>query len=321
MCYSAMVNQKIKELGISYKARIQIDAFDELFKNRLAGSGAKVPRAMELQFLGDTKTMQEKRVAKLIREFRTQEFGKLTKDLKVQTERLSSAEKTLLTKVTKKAQNDQRIATDKIDSLTYRIERLNTDEITEADSRIFPGMYAPLIHVLNQERVISPFRYLLRPASEGPEFDRKYNGAYNMRRDSLDKVFWWKNLYGKHHAFMEIQAFWENVKLHDFEQRKLKKGEEEKNIVLRFDPEGLSKMVVPCIFDFNSKGDFPMQSFALITDDPNPEVAAVGHDRTPVIMKDKYLDLWLNTVGNNLESYLPVFEDKQPTYLDHSLAA
>ena len=326
MCYSALVNQKLKSLSITYQARVQIDLFEELFKSRLEGSGAKISRALEHDFLSGTKTMQEKRIATSIRDFRKSELEKLSSDLVAQKKRLSVSEKTLLTKVTKKAQKNQRIATDKIEAIQRRIERLTSNELNESDSRIYPGQYAPLITQLNSEKVIAPFRYLLRPKGQTPEFDRRYNGAYNIRRDSLQKVFWWKSIYGRHHGFMEIKSFWENVKLHDFENRELKKGEEEKNIILRFDPDGLDHMIIPCLFDFNTEGEFPLQSFALITDEPNPEVAAVGHDRTPVIMKEKYIDLWLNTSHGNLASgdltrYLPIFEDKQASFLEHRVAA
>jgi putative SOS response-associated peptidase YedK len=321
MCYSAMVNQKVKSLGITYKARVQIDMFEDLFKLRAAGSKAKIPKAMEAEFMGKAKTPIEMRIQKYIREFRSDEIKRSKDEIKKQTERLIDAEKTLLTKVTKKAQSDQRIATDKIESLTYRITNLESEKLSEMDSRIYPGMYAPLITMIDGERIVAPFRYLLRPSGQPETFDRKYNGAYNMRRDSLDKVFWWKNLYGRSHGFMEIQSFWENVTQNAFEGRKLKPAEDEKKIVLRFDPEGLDHMIVPCIYDFNTEAEFPLQSFALITDDPNPEVAAVGHDRTPVIMREKYIDTWLNTSGKDLKRFDVIFEDKQPTFFDHVLSA
>jgi hypothetical protein len=101
----------------------------------------------------------------------------------------------------------------------------------------------------------------------------------------------------------------------------LKKGEKEENMVLHFKPRDLELMTVPGIFDQNDEGKLTLHSFALITDDPNPEVAAAGHDRTPVIMREKHMDLWLNTKNVPLGNCEVVFTDKQPTYFNHQIAA
>ena len=283
--------------------------FEDVFKFRLEGSGAKISRTMEACFLEDPKTPAEKRIAKYILQFREQEVTESEKELFTQKKRLADAERTLKTKVTKKAQNDQRIATDKIEKLKYKIERLNSNKLSESDSRIYPGQYAPLVFEKDGERWVAPFRYLIRPNGESPEFDKKFNGAYNMRRDSLDRVFWWKNLFGKHHGFMEISAFWENVERHG------------RNAIIKFSPDGDYPLIVPCIFDFNKKGEFPLSSFALITDEPNPEVKAAGHDRTPIFLKEENLQMWLDTSKKDNSRFEKVFDEKQPTYFEHEVAA
>jgi putative SOS response-associated peptidase YedK len=321
MCYSALVNAHVKRLNLTYKARIEIEVFEALFKGRLEGNGAKVPRAMEAAFLETPKSAGELRITKYIRDFHKSELKKARSDLEAQEKRLAAAEKALMGKATKKAQNDRRIATDKIEKLRFRIALIESGEISESDSRIWPGHYAPLILQKDGERVIRPFRYLLRPMGQSAGFDRKFNGSYNARRDRLQEVFWWKSVFGRHHGVLPIRAFFENVKRHDYEKRKLRKGEEEENMILRFDPEALDEMIVPCIWDRNEADAFTLESFALITDEPNPEVAAAGHDRTPIIMKEKHLDLWLATGGKDLSKYEIVFEDKQPTFFEHAIAA
>ena len=67
--------------------------------------------------------------------------------------------------------------------------------------------------------------------------------------------------------------------------------------------------------------DMTLYSFTLITDEPNPEVEAAGHDRTPIIMKPSHLDLWLTTGGKDLSVYERVFDDKRPTYFKNQIAA
>ncbi len=306
MCYSALVEQSCKKLGIRYQARIDHDEFARLFKERIDGSGAKIPKALEHSFLHHGGTAIEKKIEKYIRDWNEQEISESEKELFTQTKRLKDAERTLAAKITKKAQNDQRIASDKIEKLKYKMSRLKSDSLLESDSRIYPGQYAPLLVEIKGERLIRPFRYLLRPSGQDPEFDRKFSGCYNARRDSLPEVFWWKSVFGKKHGVLTIKSFFEHVD---------KK-------VLRFDPRGLHEMMVPAIFDHNEEGDFPLDSFALITDDPNPEVAAAGHDRTPIIMKENHLEQWLKTGATiDLKTYNVVFNDKQPTYFEHQVAA
>jgi len=133
-------------------------------------------------------------------------------------------------------------------------------------------------------------------------------------------VFWWKQVFGKNHGILVIEAFYENVKRHDFESRSLKPNEKEENLILKFHPRSIGEMTVPCIFDLNDAGEYTLHSFALITDEPNLEVAAAGHDRTPIIMKADYIDAWL-TQEKNLENYEQIFNDKQPTYFEHKVAA
>ena len=164
-------------------------------------------------------------------------------------------------------------------------------------------MYAPLLVERDGERFVQPFRYLLRPSGQTADFDRKFNGSYNACRDRLQEVFWWKSVYGRNHGAMVIKAFYENVKRHAFEHRKLKKGDEEESLILKFAPEALSEMLVPCIWDRNEADGTTLDSFALITDEPNPEVAAAGHDRTPIIMQPGHLGLWLKTGGAELSMY------------------
>ncbi len=321
MCYSALVNQNAKDLSLTYQARIQPDLFEDLFRGRLAGSGAKIPRAMEAAFLEAPKSAAELRIAKAIREYRQIEKQQLQTELAGQEKRLAAAEIALAAKTTKKALNDRRIAKDKIERIGIRLHLLESGEIGESDSRIWPGMYAPLILHQDGTRVIRPFRYLLRPRGQNAEFDRKFSGSYNARRDRLREVFWWKSVFGKNHGVLPIRAFYENVKLHRFENRELRPGETEKNIVLRFQPEAIEEMIVPCIWDRNESDSFTLDSFALITDEPNPEVAAAGHDRTPILLKEKYLDLWLSTGTADPATYEIAFDDKQPTFFEHSIAA
>ena len=83
-------------------------------------------------------------------------------------------------------------------------------------------------------------------------------------------------------------------------------------------------MYVPCLFSHwtDLKGLEPeLWSFAAITDDPEPEVAAAGHDRTIINIKPEHIDAWLNPDPANLQGLYAVFDDRQHPYYEHQLAA
>ena len=318
MCYSAMVQQDVKALGIRFGGRVDLDMFEDLFVERRKGSGAKISKAMEDSFLANPILPQEKKIAKIIEEWRSSEMAKLEDDLVAQKKRLKVAEQKLSEKETKTALNEKRIASDKIARISGKLEFFK-DSKQRSEERVFPFSYAPLIVMEKGEKIIRPFRYHLRPEHEGVEFDRKFDGTYNARRDSLNRVFWWKQIFGKNHGILVISKFYENVKENDFKHRKLAKGEEPKNLVLEFTPKGLSELLVPCIYDHNEEGEFPLNSFALITDSPNPEVAAVGHDRTPIIIKSSHINDWLDVRNKDQEDFEEILSDKQPTFFEHEV--
>jgi len=168
--------------------------------------------------------------------------------------------------------------------------------------------------------VIKPMRYLCRPAGFPESFDRDYPGCYNARRDSLKKF--WKNQYLKNHGILISDSFFENVKLHDYEQRKLKKGEEPENLVIQFQPEGFDHMIIPVIWDcWQSNGNPDLYSFALITDEPPKEVSEAGHDRCPIFLKAENIDAWLNPAGSSATAIQALLDDKEkPFYANRKIA-
>lgn len=101
-----------------------------------------------------------------------------------QRARLVSAEQALQKKVTKKAENDLRIATKKIKRALEKLGSLKSVGQQLADSRIFPGTYAPVIVEKSGERLIRPMRYQCRPEGGPAKFDIQYPGTYNARRNN-----------------------------------------------------------------------------------------------------------------------------------------
>ena len=60
-------------------------------------------------------------------------------------------------------------------------------------------------------------------------------------------------------------------------------------------------MWAPCLWDeWTSKdGKIHFKSFAIITDEPRPEVQAMGHDRSPIFLDQNQISSWLNPKDKN----------------------
>ena len=85
------------------------------------------------------------RIKSLIDEFRAQQASELEQELFAQRKRLADAQRSLLTKTTKAATEAQRISTKKIDWILAKLADTRRTQLTDRDSRIFPGYYAPVI--------------------------------------------------------------------------------------------------------------------------------------------------------------------------------
>ena len=151
--------------------------------------------------------------------------------------------------------------------------------------------------------------------------DKAYD-TYNARRDSL-LTKGWKKLFGFNHGVVMVTRFYENVSLHNLEQRELADGEKEQNVVLEFNPRPQHDMVIACLYTRSQgRGDVPdFYSFAMITDDPPPEIAEAGHDRCIIAIKRDNLDAWLNPDPTNLDALQAILDDKDRPYYEHQLAA
>jgi len=110
-----------------------------------------------------------------------------------------------------------------------------------------------------------------------------------------------------------VDTFYENVE-----------GPDGKNQVIEFTPRDRESMLVACLWSAwtDPKRQEPdLLSFAAITDDPEPEVAEVGHDRTIINIKPEHIDAWLNPDPNNLAALYAIFDDKRHPFYEHRLAA
>jgi len=318
MCYSAMVVQSWRTYMRDYGAYISIRDFAKLYGYK-PERRSKTPKAMDANLL-DPQSDEERQIQALIEAQNKANLEKWQQELFKQRRRLVDAERSLAAgKVTKKVQEDQRIAPGKIEQLLGWIGDAQRTELKPRDSRIYPGTYAPVMVWEDGCRVIKPMRYQCRMQGWTEAVERKYPGTYNARRDKLEQS--WNKHFGIKHGMLVVTAFFENVTRHAMEHRELKPGEAEENVVLEFRPEPTQHMLVACLWsDWGGPDQPDLLSFAAITDEPPAEVSAAGHDRCIVPIKASNLDAWLRPEGDLAKCYA-ILDDRERPYYEHRMAA
>lgn len=319
MCYSAKVVADYRAYVRLFGATFDIKQFYETFWRRRKGETLLIGRGVEAAFDHPTSD-EEREIHKLILEHREVRKLDFQSTLFKQRTRLVDAEKKLLTKPTMKASEDKRIAEDKIDWARNKLADLQRTEALPEDDRIYSRTYAPVMIVEDGQRIVRLMRYLCRPAGKPAFFDQKYPGCYNARLDSLEG--YWKGQFGRTHGVLLADAFYEHVKRHNMEGRELRPGEEPEDVVLEFRPQGMGLMQAACVWSHWTAPNEPdLYSFAAITDEPPPEIAAVGHDRCIIPLRRERLDDWLNPDSRDLAAQYAILDDRQRPYYEHRMAA
>ncbi|MBB1061868.1 SOS response-associated peptidase family protein [Marilutibacter spongiae] len=309
MCYSALVKAEFTRFVREYGAIMDIETYVKTYwgdDGRPVGRRPKVPRAAERDILEHGPP----EVAELIRQWDAAEVNDLTQELFNQRKRVADGERALQAKATKKAAEDVRIGTNKVKAARRRLDTI-AGKASEQDHRIYPGVYCPVLVIEDGKRHVKLMRYQCRPAGKPSVYDRKYPGTYNARRDNLEGF--WKDQFGYSHGIMVADRFYENVE-----------GPDGTNQVLEFEPRTGEPMLVACLWSHwtDPLGKEPdLLSFAAITDEPEPEVAAAGHDRTIINIKPEHLDAWLQPDPADLAALYAIFDDKRHPYYEHRLAA
>jgi putative SOS response-associated peptidase YedK len=315
MCYSAQVVQIVRKLHRDLGIRLDYAEAERLFLRRLDDPALNISRGFEANF-DDPATDQGHRIKAAIEEHRLRVAGKTERDLFSQKTRLVTAERSLRTKETKKAREDVRIATHKIDTLTAKLSDLRRTEPRARDNRVFPMVYAGVIVRHEGENVLTPMRYACRPAGKPSFYDKKFPGLYNARRDNLEKF--WNAQFGQHHAIMVVESFYENVALHVKEHRELADGEHEQNVVLHFTPSPPQTMLIACLWSHWTDAKAPdLRGFAAITDDPPPDVSAAGHDRCIINLRPEHVDAWLTPGGRSRGELQAILSDRAVSAFEH----
>ena len=294
MCYSAMVQADLRKLERRFDAAIDVAAYDALVDMRLQAGRVRIPKAMD-----DALVALDGPAAKKVRAWRQRQAEDLLRQLAEQEARLHKAREKLAVRETKAALNDVRVATSKIAQFSSRLQDLDRVEPKPRDARIWPGDYCS-VALVDGERLLRPMRYQCRMPGWTAETEKQYPGTYNARRDNLETS--WKRLFGRQHAVMVVERFYESV------------DRDGKAVELEFVPRTQEPLLVPCLWSYDERDR--LYSFAAITDDPEPEVAAAGHDRTILDLKPEHVEAWLNP-GGDVKRMQAIFDDRRHPYYEH----
>lgn len=158
------------------------------------------------------------------------------------------------------------------------------------------------------------------PAGKPAMYDRKYPGTYIARRDNLEGF--WKGLFGHTHGILAINAFYEHVSAAALEGRTLTDGEKDATVVLEFEPNPPIDMLVACLWSrWQGKDEPDLLSFAVITDDPPPEIEAAGHNRCVIPIQPAQVDAWLHPAAGELAPLYALLDARERPYYEHRMAA
>lgn len=305
MCYSAQVWAEYKRYVREWGADVDIHQFMKLYWDRDL-RGTRTPRAMDLSFARAEGGGPEAEIAARIAEQDRAQAQAWEQDLFKQRKRLADAQRSLAAKTTKAAQESARIAAAKVEWLLGKLADLRRTTPEPRDSRIFPGWHAPVMVREAGRRVLRPMRYQCRPAGKPANYDKRFPGCYNARRDNLDGF--WREQFGAWHAVVAIEAFYEHVR-----------NERGENVILEFRPQPAQPMFIACLWSHWKEGEEELMSFAAITDEPPAEVAAAGHDRCVIPLKPEHVDEWL--AGGDVARMQALLDDRARPYYEHQRIA
>src|SRR5689334_17451700 len=117
MCYSAQIENQYRRYMrvVGPENALSIEDFVRKYWERQHSlPSMKIPKSVDAWF-ADPKDGDEQKIAAFIEDFNDKEIAKLEQEVFKQKKRLNDAQRALAVKETKKALNDQRIASNKVE--------------------------------------------------------------------------------------------------------------------------------------------------------------------------------------------------------------
>jgi len=156
------------------------------------------------------------------------------------------------------------------------------------DILIVPQRMAPAIKLESGAPILGAMRFALLPSwSKEPKV--KF-ATHNARLETIDEKPTWRTVFVKRHCLIPLTDFIEPIYEGDYAGHMVAFAE--KNGSISFAAGVWDEWV-------NKSTGEVIQSFSIITHEPPPFIADVGHDRCPVFLDEKSGLEWLNNEGHD----------------------
>ncbi len=222
------------------------------------------------------------------------------------------------TKETKKAREDVRISTTKIETLTTKLSRLRSSEPNEEDNRIFPFVYAGVIVKKDGQNLLTPMRYHCRPAGK-PAF-LIGNSRVSTTPDATILRSSGASSSDPITPSWSLKASTKTSNVTRWNTATLPPSEREQNVVLQFKPEPAQTMYIACLWSHWTDPKEPdLRGFAAITDEPPADVAAAGHDRCIINLKPEHAAAWLSPQNHSTAELQCILSDRAIPVFQHEI--
>jgi len=303
-----MIEADLKKVGKRFEARIDWDNLEKAFKLREHYKSASMPSALDSFVIQSAETPQQKRLATMAKDHYAAEIQKLAVKLKKYEQDVKDFEEKI--KKGSKAKTIHENLRKRRETVKKHKDKIESyKKIDESGiSRIFPMYYAPVVVKDGKDNMIRFMRYQLCPKN-GKELDPYKYSLFNARKDRLMDSKIWLAVFGKQHGIFPFYRFYENVE-----------GENGKSKTIYFQPDHGDIMWSAALFETAKIKEGELWSFAAITNDPPPEVAAAGHDRCPVYIEESKFEDWLNPAKIKKEDLLKLLSAIEKTYFEHKAA-
>lgn len=324
MPHSAQIWTDYRKFEREFGTVLFFQHYEKFFRERIErGTWRKIPKGLKDAFKSP-RDEDERKLVEIIAAGDADEVRALEMELFQLRARLDHAERMLRKRTTEQvkeqALNDRQSSPARQEAVQQRLADLRRNEPMESDSRVHPGQYAPVMIVQDGRRTVIPMRYHCRLPGWTAIVERKYPDTCHARLDDLEKR--WSKLFGYRHGVMVMTSFCEEV-TEDARRESSHAGNRE-SASLEFAPESPRDLLVPCLWNFSLRStpeERDIFSFAAITDEPPPEIAAAGHDRCLVSIKPEHLDAWLDPDPQDLHALYAILDDRDWPRFAHRLAA
>jgi len=165
--------------------------------------------------------------------------------------------------------------------------------------RIYPRKLAPVVISENDQLVIKPMIYSLIPHwSKDLKKTLSYS-TYNARIETVAEKATFKEPFKKKHCLVPLSEFFEPI------YQGAHAG-----FMVRFFEKNQKLLTVAGIYDtwINPDSKESLSSFAIITDQPLPFVAAIGHQRSPIFLAENGYAEWLSDEKRDVQEIKKVLK-------------